>query len=138
MQKKSAGILDAVRVLEAEEARLTQDLDALKSEATTITTDLKRLRASLAALNGSDAGVIRRGAGKGGLADVDALEVVLEALAAGPLAADALKAKLLEHARASGLSGTGVHLVLRRVLKDPRFEGSKDGYRLIASRVISA
>lgn len=138
MQKQSAGVLDAISVLEAEEARLAQELDALKSAAEAVGMDLKRVRASLAALKASDGRTSRGDAGKGGLADAVALEVILRVLAAGPMTADALKAKLLEHVQASGLSGTGVHLVLRRVLKDRRFQETKDGYGLLNLSAASA
>lgn len=126
MNKPSVGVQDAIRALQAEETRFAQELEALKRQSLAIAADRKRVRLSLAALAGS-------GAAKAGLQDTDALQVVAQALATGPLTAEALKAKLLEHAKTSGLSGTGVHLVLHRVLKDQRFQETKDGYGL-ASR----
>jgi len=127
MNKPSVGVQDAIRALQAEETRFAQELEALKRQGLAIAADLKRVRASLAALSGEG------GPGKAGLSDADAMRVVVEVLAAGPLTAEALKARLLEHAKSSGLSGTGVHLVLGRVLKDQRFQETKDGYGL-ASR----
>lgn len=126
MNKPSVGVQDAIRALQAEETRFAQELEALKRQGLAIAADLKRVRLSLAALAGN-------GAAKAGLQDADALQVVAQALATGPLTAEALKAMLLEHAKSSGRSGTGLHLVLRRVLKDHRFQETKDGYGL-ASR----
>lgn len=44
-----------------------------------------------------------------------------------------LKALLLQHVRATGRLGTGVHLTLRRVLRGGRFEEVGEGFRVASS-----
>ena len=84
------------------------------------------MRQGLAALQGQSA------SGKmamGGLSDQVAKDVALAAL---PGTIPELQAKLLQHARAQGVSGSGVHLVLGRVLKDQRIVKVDDRYTLVA------
>lgn len=123
MQKHSDGVDDVIRALEAEETRIIEEIEDNKRQGSRLKAELKRVQLSLAALTGTSAS-------KASLQDADALQLVAKALIDGPRSASELGNQLLAHAKASGLSGTGVHLVLARVLKNPRFQETQEGYRL--------
>lgn len=138
MQEPPSEALQAATVsLEAEEARLVQGLEQLRLKEQAIVADLKRVGAALAALRGRAGGAEKsRAKARGdrpsrpGLSDAHALELVQEALVAGPLSLDGLKTRLLRKIRDRGLSGTGIQLALKRVLRDERFEESAGSYLL--------
>lgn len=138
MQESQSEALQAVTAsLEAEEGRLVQGLAELRLKEQAIVADLKRVGAALAALHGRTNGADKsRAKARGdrpsrpGLSDAHALELVQEALAAGPLSLDGLKTRLLRQIRDRGLSGTGIQLALKRVLRDERFEESAGSYLL--------
>lgn len=122
--REQAELLEAsLREVQANEAELRSKLD--------------RIQLSLAALNGEPlprrAGGKRENGGRGGLGDAGALAVVRQSLQGGrPKTFEALKAELLEHARSRGLSGTGAHLVLRRILNSGEFSEGADGWEMVA------
>lgn len=131
MESHSAAVQEAVRTLREEESRLATELETQRLRLGTLVSDLKRVRVSLATLQGEERGqAIRLAGGKPGLTDHDALQLVTKCLEQGSSSFQDLKQRLLAHAKSLGVSGTGVHLVLTRVLKGPRFTETERGYEL--------
>lgn len=120
--------------LEREEARLVRELDAVSAKRQALFDELKVVRESLVPLRGGSKSRTRADAGdlRPSLTDAEAARMVEEVLAGrtAPLDAAALKTRVLDLCRERKVLGTGVHLVLQRVLADVRFVQSKDGYAL--------
>ena len=139
MQSHSAGVQEAARTLREEETRLASELETQRQRLEVLVADLKRVRVSLAMLLGeARTQALKVSSGRPGLTDYDAVQVLTKCLVEGPSSLQVLKQKLLEHAKSSGASGTGVHLVLTRVLRDPRFAATEHGYELKTSKSASA
>jgi hypothetical protein len=132
--KQSSLVRTAEEALIEERDRLSKEREGLLARLQAVDQELKRVGASLAALRGDPKGRSRANAGdlRPSLTDPDAARLVEEVLSrsSAPLDAAALKARVLELCRERKILGTGVHLVLQRVLADARFVQSKDGYLL--------
>ncbi len=111
--------------LREEESTLAHSVEELDAQHRAAVGDLKRIRSSIAALNGTPA------SSKPRLPESKVLAYLQQTLtASAPLSAADLQETLLKHAKAEGHSGTGLHLTLRRLLKRSEFESSDEGYRL--------
>lgn len=130
MKRPSPGLKTAVESLRAEEQRLEGELAALKLSEKELAAELRRVKAGIHALTGEPS---QGGDARASLTDSQAADLLAEALQQGrPMTIDALKARLMEHVKANDLSGTGVHLVLKRVLKGDRFKETAEGFTLKA------
>jgi hypothetical protein len=135
METRQSNLVRAAeQALEDEKARLAKERDTLADRIQTVDQELKRVLGGLAALRGDSKGRTRAEAGdmRPSLTDSDAARMVEEVLSgsAVPLDVAVIKARVLEICRERKVLGTGVHLVLQRVLADARFVQSKDGYAL--------
>jgi hypothetical protein len=129
MKRVSEAVKQAVDGLRSEEQRLVAELASLKESEKGIQAELKRVQAGIQALTGEQS---KTGASaRPSLSDAQAMELVSTALQGkAPQSHDALKAVLMEHVKTKGLSGTGVHLTLSRVLKDGRFVEGPQGFKI--------
>ena len=122
MKQSSQAITSALELLRAEEQRLNAELALLRQGEKGLLVGLGRVQAGIQALEGDAARGSAQPTQKVGLADAEVMEVVIGSIQGSGARAEAeLKAKLLQHAKAKGAVGTGLHLALKRVLKDPRF-----------------
>lgn len=123
--------MDAARnALEVEELRLIQELDDVGQNQKALQAELKRVRGALAALTGEPAR--SSGGARPALPDSEALQFVTTALRSGPLPRSELQARGLAYCREHGFSGTGLHLALKRILRDPRFREQNGTFFLLS------
>src|SRR5262245_58485761 len=112
---RSEGIAKAVQGLKDEEHRLEQALEALQAQEKALAVELKRVRSALQTLN--DASPSDRPEPKGTMSREMVREIALQSLkASGAVPLPKLKDEVLRQGKARGLSGTGIHRVLLRVL----------------------
>lgn len=128
MKPRSEVVEKAVQDLKAEEQRLEKELGALTDREKALAAELKRVRGAIQALIGKE----EPGSGEAKETMTPSLvkDVVLQALKRGMLPLPRLKEEVLKAAKTKGLSGTGIHQVLRRVLQDKQFQETDQGYTL--------
>lgn len=122
--KVAPALEQGLDVFRREEERLQVQLNDLKSQERDLQFQLKRVRATLAPYRGG------KGGPKPSLSDAQVLELVLEILGSGPMRQKQVIESVNTQARSRGFSAAGVHLAVPRVLRDPRFLKSQDGWSL--------
>lgn len=138
MKQASQAIGAALDVLRAEEQRLTAELTTLKQTEKSLLAGLQRVQAGIQALGSDSVRGQASGHQKPGLSDAEVFDVVAEAVReSGAMGQEKLKASLLQHAKAKGAVGTGLHLALKRVLKDARFVINGQGMVSLASSAMT-
>jgi hypothetical protein len=141
METKQSNLVQAAEAALAEEKdRLSKERETLSTRIQSVDSDLKRVLAGLAALRGDSKSRSRAESGdmRPSLTDTEASRIAEEVLSksTSPLDLAALKAKVLEQCHERKILGTGIHLVLGRVLGEARFVQSKDGYTLRAAKAV--
>lgn len=115
----------ALQSLREQETLLQAERVTLREKVRETDTRLKQVRSSIKALADVPRPV---------LSDADAEAFVVSRVEAeGQAAKPDLQQALLEHAKSLGCSGTGLHLVLRRVLKSERFDVRGEQVKLAAA-----
>ena len=128
MKQSSQAITSALELLRAEEQRLNAELALLRQGEKGLLLGLGRVQAGIQALEGDAVRGSAQPTQKAGLADAEVMEVVLGSIQdSGAQTQVDLKTKLLQHAKGKGAVGTGLHLALKRVLKDARFAVNGQG-----------
>jgi len=128
MKPRSEVVEKAIQDLKAEEQRLEKELGGLADRERALATELKRVRGAIQALVGKEEP--SSGEAKGTMTLKLVKETVLRVLKTGTVPLPRLKEEVLKAAKDRGLSGTGIHQVLRRVLQDEQVQETPQGYTL--------
>ena len=123
----TSNIDEILAKLREEDASLAHQEERCKAELRSIRGERKKLRSSIATLSPDKPAKEPLPEGK----VKEAMVATLEQRA--PLSRDLLCRAVVDHAKASGCSGTGVHLVVARLVRSAPFQEDEAGVRLAES-----